>query len=180
MGIDAKVSRDGTVTVDGTAVGRVERVIRQGIFATVIGASVSGSGTPYWIPYATDGTQLHEYGYDTRKRAAKRVADHAQPLAVSDLALKSAYPMFGGDKPRQYVSATVTTQGHYFGVTRYASESHWIIDFYCAPDSICPVWSNGEGTRVTAGRGLADGVASVVTDAAIAAGVWPIPGDRTD
>ena len=144
------------------------------MFATILGASVSGSGTPYWIPYAADGTQLNEYGYDTRKRAVKRVADHSQPLTVSDIALRSAFPMFGGDKARPYVTAAVQTQGHYFGVSRYATESHWIIDFYCAPDSICPVWSNGEGSRVTGARGLVENVAAIVTEAATAAGVWPI------
>lgn len=165
-----KVTRDGSVMVDGAEIGRVEKVMRQGMFATIVGASyAAGEGTPYWIPYAADGKQLSEYGYDTRKRAVALVEKHAQPLAVSDVRTERGW----GDD-RQFVQAAVTWQGYYFGVSRYAHESDWVVDFLCTPESICPVFSNGAGTRYTAAKVLKPEFADAATAAAIAAGVWPI------
>jgi hypothetical protein len=164
-----KVSREGIVTRDGENIGHVEKVMRQGMFATIIGASYSGGGTPYWIPYAADGTQLNEYGYDTRKRAVQRIEAHATPLTVTDV--RHEYP-WGYDAP--CVTAAVRFQGHYFGVSRHAHEDVWVVDFYMSPDSICPVWSNGTGTRVTTAHVLKDDMAEAVTKAAEDAELWPI------
>jgi hypothetical protein len=164
-----KVTRDGVVTVDGTNVGHVVKEMRQGMFQTILGASMSGGGTPYWVPFAADGTQLNEYGYDTRKRAVDRIVKHAQPLTVERVEVEHPW---GYDQP--CITAGVRFQGHYFGVSRYPSENAWVVDFYCTPDSICPVWSNGTGTRVTAARVLKDDMAAAVTAAAEAAGLWPV------
>jgi len=164
-----KVSRDGTVTRDGETIGRVEKVMRQGIFATEFGVSVSGGGTPYWIPFAADGTQLHEYGYDTRKRAVSLVERNAEPMTVSDIAVVDGWS-------GRYVKLAVSYKGYYFGATRYAHESAWVVDFYCTPASICPVFSNGEGTRYTSAKVLTGEADKAATDAAGAAGVWPLGG----
>lgn len=164
-----KVSRDGAVMQDGKTIGRVEKVMRQGVFATILGASYSGDGTPYWIPYAADGTQLNEYGYDTRKRAVALVEAHAQPLAVSDVKVESSF--FGGAR---FVSAWVKFKGYSFGVSRYASESEWVVDCLFTPGTMMPSFSNGTGTRVTRAHVLKPEMAEAATKAATEAGAWPL------
>jgi hypothetical protein len=171
------VSRDGVVTRDGENIGHVQKEMRQGIFGTLLGASYSGSGTPYWTPFAADGTQLSEYGYDTRKRAVQRLADHAEPMTVSGLQVSQGGLM--SDWSRRFVECTLRFQGHSFGVSRYATESAWVVDFYWSPDSIMPNWSNGSGTRVTRANVLKDEAASFVTKAATEAGLWPMAEEKS-
>lgn len=171
MTTTTKVTRDGTVTVDGKAAGRVEKEMRQGIFGTALGVSASAGGTPYWIPYLADGTRLHG-GYETRKRAVARIAKHVQPLTVEKVELETSW----WPAERKYVSAWVTFQGHSFGVSRYADEPHWVVDCYFTPDSMCPAWSNGSGSRVTRAHVLKDEMHDAATAAAEAAGVWPMGG----
>jgi hypothetical protein len=170
MASKTTVSRDGVVTSpDGTIIGHVKKEIRQGIFATLIGASYSGNGTPYWIPFADDGTKLSD-GYDTRKRAVKRIEDHAQPLTVSHLEIETGLGSY-----QKCVTASVRFQGYWFSVSRYANEGYWVVDAMATPDSIMPVFSNGTGTRATRARALKDEFADAVTKAATDAGLWPIP-----
>jgi hypothetical protein len=166
------VTRDGVVMQDGENIGHVKKEIRQGIFATLVGASYSGGGTPYWVPFAADGTQLNEYGYDTRKRAVQRIEDHAEPMHVSRIEFKSSW--LGGTK---FVSATLRYQGHYFSVSRYASEKAWFVDCYSSPDSIMPVWSHGDGDRTVRKQALKGEAHEAVDRAAIDGGFWPIPND---
>jgi hypothetical protein len=168
--VTTKVSRDGTIMQDGKPIGRVEKVMRQGVFATILGASYSTEGTPYWIPYGADGKALNEYGYDTRKRAVALVEAHAQPLAVSDIKVESSF--FGG---RPFVSAWVKFQGYSFGVSRYANESQWVVDCLFTPGTMMPTFSNGAGTRFTKARVLKPEMAEAATKAATEAGVWPLP-----
>lgn len=164
-----KVNREGVVSRDGEIIGHVKKEMRQGIFATLLGASYSGTGTPFWIPFAADGTQLSD-GYETRKRAVERIDKHSRPLTIDRF--KTERYTFGGTP---FVSAWVSYQGHSFGVSRYANEDAWIVDCYFTPDSMMPVWSNGSGTRVTLAHTLKPEMAEKATEAAIAAGVWPIP-----
>jgi hypothetical protein len=164
------VSRDGVVTRDGKIIGHIKKEMRQGIFATLIGASYSGSGTPYWIPFTDDGTRLSD-GYETRKRAVKRIEDHAEPMNVPRVEVKESWT---GQK---FISASVNYQGHHFGVSRYASESAWFVDFYMSPDSIMPVWSHGDGDRTVNKKALLGEAHEAADRAAIAAGIWPIPND---
>lgn len=164
----AKVSRDGSVSVDGTTVGRVEKVMRTGPFIEGIGVRFGfGDGTPQWVPYAADGTKLTD-GHGTRKAAVERVVSHSAPLAINKVQLETSW------SNRKFVSAWVTYKGHSFSVSRYASESQWVVDAYFAPGAFMPAWSNGSGTRVTSARVLKDEMHKAATDAAIAAGVWPI------
>lgn len=163
------VSRDGVVTSDGTIIGHVKKEMRQGMFATLLGASYSSEGTPYWIPFAGDGTKLSD-GYDTRKRAVQRIAAHAQPLTVSHLEIETGLGSY-----RPCVTASVRFKGYYFGVSRYATETYWVVDTMSTPDSIMPVFANGTGTRATRAQTLKDEFAEAVTEAAIAAALWPIP-----
>lgn len=168
---DVKVSRDGTVTRDGVTIGRVEKVMRQGLFATAFGASYSGGdGTPYWVPFLADGTQLDETGYDTRKRAVALVEKVSRPTEVSGLKVERS-----GDVA--FVSAHFVHKGHVMGVSRYAGEASWGIDFYMSPGAFMPAWSNGSGARYLRVRGLNEELAAIVTAAAEAAGVWPIPSE---
>ncbi len=129
----AKVMRDGSVSVDGKPVGRVEKVMRTGPF--VQGDRVRfgfGDGAPQWVPYAADGTNLTD-GHSTRKAAVERVVLHAEPLTVDNLKVETSWGSY-----RQCVSATVRFQGHIFCVTRYANESAWVVDAYFAPVHSCP------------------------------------------
>jgi hypothetical protein len=167
-----KVTRDGAVMLDGAQIGTVVKEMRQGIFATLMGASYSAAGTPYWVPFDADGTKLSD-GYDTRKRAVSRVEKQAQPMTVEHVKVENYYGLFSTEE-RKYVSAWVSYKGFSFGVSRYATEDYWVIDTYYTPDSIMPVFSNGGGTRVTRARVLQGDAEKAATDAAIAAGVWPI------
>lgn len=168
MTVEVKVTRDGVVIRDGANIGYVKKEIRQGLFSTMLGASYSTEGKSYWIPFADDGTKLSD-GYDTRKRAVSRIEKHAQPLSVSDVRIEHGW---GSD--RKFVHAAVSWRGYYFGVSRYAHETEWVVDFLCTPESIMPVFSNGAGTRYTRAQVLKPEFAQAATDAAIAAGVWPI------
>lgn len=162
------VSRDGVVSRDGAIIGHVKKEMRQGLFATMLGASYSTEGTPYWVPFGGDGTKLAD-GYDTRKRAVQVIERVAKPLTISGFTTES-----GWMSDRKFVSASVEEKGFYFGVSRYADESYWVVDYLSTPTSIMPVFSNGSGSRVTRARVLPDDIGAKVTDAAIAAGVWPI------
>lgn len=156
---------------DGDNVGHVVKEMRQGLFASMLGVSYgTGEGTPYWVPFAADGTKLSETGYDTRKRAVARIVAHAQPLAVSDLKLE-----YGLGTDARCVTAWVKWQGYSFGVSRYASESDWVVDCLFNPESMMPVFSHGTGTRYTRLHTLKPDMAEAATRAAEAAGLWPIP-----
>lgn len=161
------VSREGVVTRDGKIIGHVKKEMRQGIFQTILGASASASGTPYWVPFAADGTQLNEYGYDTRKKAVDMLVKHVEPMTVSGLKIDTYYG-------RRFIDATFKFKGHTFGVSHYADESAWVVDFYMSAESFFPAWSNGAGTRVTGAKVLKGDAHEFVTNAAIAAGLWPM------
>jgi hypothetical protein len=166
--VKTTVTRDGVVKRGGEVIGRVEKEMRQGAFATMFGAKLgTGEGTPWWIPFDADGKRLSD-GYETRKRAVSMVEKKSQPLAVTDVKVERNWH----DVPM--VTAWVKFQGHSFGVSRYASESAWVVDFYMGPDAIMPAWSNGTGSRCTSARVLKDEMHTAATDAAIAAGLWPI------
>lgn len=164
-----KVNREGVITVDGTVVGHVKKEMRQGLFATALGASYSGGGTAYWTPFGDDGTQLSEYGCDTRKRAVDLVVKHAQPLSVSDVKLE-----YGLGVDAKCVTAWVKWRGYAFGVSRYAHESEWVVDCLFTPASMMPTFSHGTGTRYTRLSVLKPEMADAATRAAIDAGVWPM------
>ena len=165
----AKVLRDGSVLVDGESVGRVEKIMRTGPFVQGDGVRFGfGDGAPQWVPYAADGTRLTD-GHGTRKAAVDRVVSHAEPLTVDKLKLETSW---GSD--RKCVSATVRLKGHIFCVTRYATEPAWVVDAYFAPGAFMPAWSNGTGSRYTSARVLKNEMHTAATDAAIAAGLWPI------
>lgn len=168
-----KVNREGIVTSDGTAIGHVVKEQRQGFFfqmATSVGVGYSGAGTPFWIPFSADGTKLHD-GYETRKRAVARIESHAKPLEITGLKIERSW----ADVP--FVSGWLTNQGFSYSISRYASESRWIVDALFTPNSMMPVFSNGSGTRFTSAKGLLDEFDDAATKAAIAAGVWPIGAD---
>lgn len=165
-----RVAKDGTVTLDGATIGRVEKETVRGLHETMLGASVSGGGKAVWHAFDATGERLSlSYGYDTRTKAVARIVKASQPLTVTDLRREHGLGMSG-----ECVTAWVRKQGHTFGVSRYAHEEHWIVDYYSSPDSICPVFANGTGTRFTRARGLQPEIADVVTAAAVEAGVWPI------
>jgi hypothetical protein len=164
-----KVSRDGVVTRDDTVLGHVKKEMRPGMFAALLGSD--SEGTPAWVPFAGDGTRLSD-GCDTRKRAVSLIEKHAQPLTVSDLRTE-----YGLGSDRKCVTAGVSFRGYYFGVSRYANEPHWVIDYLSTPESIMPTFANGTGTRATRAHILKEEMSQAATDAAIAAGVWPITDD---
>ncbi len=169
MATVVKVNREGVVTRDGETIGHVKKEMRQGLFATALGVSYgTGDGTPWWIPFAGDGTQLSD-GYDTRKKAVERIDKHTRPTEISHLEIGS-----GWLSDAKFVSASVRHKGFWFSVSRYADEPHWVVDAMATPDSIMPVFSNGGGTRVTSARVLSDEYAVKVTEAATAAGLWPL------
>lgn len=165
-----KVSREGVVLADGKNVGYVKKEMRQGLHATLLGVSYGlGEGTPYWIPFTADGTRLCEEGYPTRKRAVDRLVKHAQPLRAEDFRVE-----YGIGSNSKCVTGWVRWQGFSAGVSRYAGEDYWVVDFLATPDSLMPVFSHGAGSRYTSLRTLKPEMADVATAAATAAGVWPM------
>jgi hypothetical protein len=166
MATDVKVTRDGTVTVDGKTVGRVEKRMEQRGFAYTESA--------VWYPVNADGVQLGgRFGCDTRKKAADLVARDAQPFKADGFKVERDF-----SDSASFVSGWVTYRGHTFGVSRYATEQHWIVDYYAAPGAFCPTFSNGSGSRCTRAQVIGDEYADRVTAAAVAAGVWPMAGVR--
>lgn len=164
-----KVTKDGSVTQDGTVIGRVEkREQPAGPLETAMGFSLT-SGKVLWFGFAADGTQLTQYGEDTRKAAVRRVELHAQPLAVNDMKLE-----YGLGSDVQCIVASVTWQGHYCGVSRYPHESAWIVDSLFMPGTMMPVFSNGTGTRVTTARALKGEQEAAATAEAVRLGLLPV------
>lgn len=169
---EVKVSRDGVVIRDGVNIGHVVKEMRQGLFAAGFGIRIgTGEGSPWWTPFGADGEQLSD-GYDTRKRAVEVIERVARPTTIGDFQTESGYMSWD----RKFVSASVEHRGFYYGVSRYADEPYWVVDYLSTPTSIMPVFSNGSGSRVTRVNALTEDMAERVTAAAIAAGVWPIVG----
>lgn len=168
---NVKVSRDGSVVKDGKTIGRVDKEIRQGMFATLMGAGYSATGTPYWVPFDADGRKLSD-GFDTRKRAVALVEKVALPLTVDEIRVER-----GLGTGRDCVTAGVRYLGHYFGVSRYAHEEYWVVDYLVMPGAFMPTFANGTGSRVTRVNALKEPLATAATEAAIAAGVWPMSGE---
>lgn len=166
---DVKVSRDGVVTRGGAIIGHVKKEMRKGLFGQLLGTDSEGS--PWWIPFSDDGTRLSD-GYDTRKKAVARIEKHARPMTADGFKLE-----YGLGSSTRCVTGWVTFRGFAFGVSRYADESVWVVDYYSTPDSIMPVFSNGTGTRATRAQVLKGEAAQAATDAATAAGMWPIPAE---
>lgn len=165
MTSNVTVKRDGTVTRDGSPIGRVEKVMTESITDAVFGREPSQT---QWQAFTLDGEKIGRT-YDTRKRAGERLECHTRPMVATDVRRGSDF-----FSTRPYASAMLTNQGYSYGVTRYADENYWVVDFYYTPDSICPVWANGEGSRVTRAQVLNSELGDFVTDAATAAGVWPL------
>ena len=169
-----KVSRDGTVTREGVVIGSVEKVIRDGLYETQFGASY-GSNTPVWFPVTTDGKRLSKYGFNTRREAVSRLDGHTAPMTVSHVKRENHYLSGFNNESRPFVSASIRFKGYWFSVSRYATESDWIVDAYSTPDSIMPVFSHGSGARYTKLTVITDqSMIDAVNRAASDAGVWPI------
>lgn len=131
-----KVSRDGTVTVDGVKVGSVERT-REG---TSIYSLIGGYDGPVkWIPRDVEGNKIME-PRDTRRDAARIVAVHAEPLSVGVNRLNDQW--YG-----EMWEGTVTFQGNTLGVTRRDDETRWYVHFIWGAGAIIPRLSTSAGTR---------------------------------
>lgn len=154
---DVKVKRTGDVIVNGEIAGRVEKQETPWLF---------GSVRTEWVPFGADGEALSS-GYDTRKRAVDRVAVSVAPLQVTDVERREGWMGV-------YVSARVSVAGTTMFVSRYPTESYWVVDALFTPGSMMPVFSNGDGARATVGRTPNAEMSEAVTAAAIGAGLWPM------
>ncbi len=161
-----KVGKDGTVTRDGDPIGKVERIVPDGLH--VRGMSVSFSDKPLWQAYNAGGEKL---GYEeaTRKRAVSRVLKDAEPVRASDFKTERGLSRSGAE----CITGWVTWKGYSFGVSRYPSEGYWVVDFLSTPGSMMPQFSNGTGSRYTTVRTLKGEQAKAATDEAIRVGLLP-------
>jgi hypothetical protein len=143
-----KVGKDGTVTRDDGVIGRVmKRALEAGLYETERGVSATSGGKVQWFGFDAAGQPLNTTGLDTRKRALERVVKNAEPLIVEDMKREEGP---GGT----LISASVKWAGNYCGVSRYPSESAWIVDCLIVAGVFFPKWSNGTGTRYTQSRAL--------------------------
>ena len=75
-----KVKRDGTVEVNGDAVGRVEKIRLKTTNRASFGGLNYASGFSYrsrWVAYTLDGRRL-AYSYQTRKLAVERLVEEVR------------------------------------------------------------------------------------------------------
>jgi hypothetical protein len=159
------VTRDGRVTHEGALIGTVVKRAQEGLGLTFSGV---GAAREQWFAVDADGKELSPIGYRTRREAVRRLESNAQPLTVTDVKLNKPNG-FGQTEP--YLSATVSWEGFTAMVSRYASEAAWIVDCFFTPGSSMPVFSNGMGTRYTAGRVLKGEEGAAATAAVLAAGL---------
>lgn len=153
---EPKVTRDGTVTVDGTVRGQV---VKARGFS--IGAAIMGTDGPIvWTAHDTAGEPLSGREFNTRKEAVRCVVKATDAPSVSDI-----HEGHGWSNTDAYVAAGLAFKGAYFGVSRYPHEAEWVVDYYVAPGAFCPTFANGEGTRVTSVRILQGEPADIVTAA---------------
>lgn len=143
----------GTVLADGTAVGTVEKVTHEGLWADSYGIRVNGSE---WVGTAPDGAK---FSGRTRKEVASRLAAHAQPLKVTGVKVEDTF--YGC-----CITATVSWQGNTAFVSQHPDEDYWVVDAYFTHG--CPHWSNGTGSRYTTAHALKAEYAAAV-DAAVEA-----------
>lgn len=165
-----KVSKDGTVSNDGTVIGSVKKVDPTDplhIRGEGMGTRISFSTKPMWYAFTAEGTPLHEIGFDTRKRAVQRVENASKPLVVSDVKTET----YMGDPTRTYVNASVSWEGNYASVSRYPGERAWVIDMYMSEGSFMPAFANGSGTRYTKPNMLQGPLHNAANAAAVAAGL---------
>lgn len=165
---DVKVAKDGTVTRDGDVIGKVVKEVPDGLHIRGQGGGlhVSFSQKPLWFAHDKDGTRISEDGCDTRKAAVQAVANHAEPLTVSDVRLERE---LGGD--RAFIHASVSWQGNHTSVSRYPHERGWVIDMLIVAGSFFPAFSNGSGTRFTKPRFLNGAQHDAANAAAVEAGL---------
>lgn len=163
MSATVTVKRTGEVVADGVVAGRVEKRESESLF---------GYSRMQWIAYDADGAELGN-GYDTRKRAADRVAQNAEPLRVTHVKRGTGW------SGQEFASLIVSEAGTSFCVSRYATEDVWVVDALFQPGTMMPVFSNGDGSRVTRAYTLKDEYADAATKAAIEAGVWPLATPET-
>lgn len=169
-----KVSKDGTIKRGDDVIGRVEkRELGSGLHETERGVSF-GSDVVKWYAYDGAGTLLRELGYDKRKDAVRRVEEAAEPLTVTDMKVETVYGLLGGD-PRECVTATVRWQGNYASVSRYATETVWIVDYFKVAGTFFPVFSHGTGARYSELRSLQGEQESATTAEAVRLGLLPAP-----
>src|SRR5262245_5184025 len=147
--------RAGTVLRAGVPIGTVDKISHDGLWADNQRDRMGGTE---WVATATDGTTFD--GFDTRKAAVARLAQSVEPLTVTNVRWETNH--YG-----RFLSASVSWEGHTALVSRYPSETAWVVDAFFQPGTFFPVWSNGEGSRFTRAHVLkADQAAAVDAEAA--------------
>lgn len=151
---NVKISKDGIVrTADGTILGAIEKIER--FF-----------GPDTWAAANRAGDSLGEF-FTRRGDAVRRLIEDTEPLAVRDVELTSK-AQIGFDpgfipglsfEPRPLLVGMVTYRGGWAAVSRYLTETQWVMDSFCPPGISMPSWSNGQGSRVTIPHFVSDEVA---------------------
>ena len=153
---DAKVSKDGTVTVNGTVIGSVTKEE----LSLTITEQIMRTTSVYWVPRNTDGETVAN-PQRTRKAAVSLLEKVTRPTSVTDIRTETSW---AGE---EFISAVVNYAGNTYCVSRYPFEDNWIVDARFGANGF-PHWSNGAGTRVTAAYALKGELADTVTSAVTA------------
>lgn len=129
----------------GNPVGQVEKT---NIATSITSALMDRPGPARWIPRDVDGYAVARE-QTTRKAAVAIVARYATPSSVEDVRKHEAW--YGN---ATFVSAYVRVRGCGISVSRYDTETEWIVDSYTPLGGFMPTFSNGMGARVTAAHSL--------------------------
>lgn len=155
------VKRDGTVhDASGKVLGSVVKDSEPTFASALFGADEK----TVWIARDAQGNDLAARTFDTRKAAAKVVADAAAPLKVSNVETQTSW--ING---QAFISCDVSSKGNFYGVSKYASENRWVVDYYFPAGAIMPHFSNGSGSRVSVPYLLPEGLDAEVSAAVVKA-----------
>jgi hypothetical protein len=150
-----KVGKDGTVHVDGVAVGRVVKTTE----GTSIYSALSGQPGPVrWVPEDMEGGAWTS-DLRTRKEAVNVVVDCSRPRAVSDMELDTRW-----DAPCW--TAMVNIEGIHLGVSQLLGETCWYVYYQHDRGAFCPSLSTLPSVRPL--RTLADKACIELLDRALA------------
>jgi hypothetical protein len=157
-GASPKVSADGTVTLTGKVIGKVERTTKD----TSIYAAIGGHDGPVrWYPCKPDGTHLSDY-VETRQRAVNIVAEWAKPTTFTSISREHGW--YSDD---DFISGYLHYEGHTMGLSRYPGEAAWVVDSLTPRGAFCPHFANGPGSRCTRNQVITDSSLIEIVNASV-------------
>lgn len=140
--------------VDGECVGMVKWTTKG---TSIVSALSNQPGPRKWYPTDVNGKALVPALTMCTLRDASRVLLEILAPVQAEVTL---------NKRSGLMSGSLYWKGHVFWVSRWPSESYWIVDGHIAVGAFAPSFCHGEGTRPGSGRFLEDEECASVLDAA--------------